>query len=151
MKIVFEVQGAPVGWQRAGVNRWSGLHYTQDKTRDAEIKTALAYKTAARGYRFPEGAAVAVTIHAYYPIPQRTSKAKREEMIMGNVLPTVKPDVDNVSKLVLDALNGVAYEDDKQVVGGVYKIYSETPQIVVMIFDNVDLTFRRFPYEGRYE
>ena len=136
MKIVFEVQGAPVGWQRAGVNRWSGLHYTQDKTRDAEIKTALAYKIAARGYRFPEGAAVAVTIHAYYPIPQRTSKAKREEMIMGNLLPTVKPDVDNVSKLILDALNGVAYDDDKQVVGGTaWKWYSDNPHIVVTVQD----------------
>lgn len=28
---------------------------------------------------------------------------------------TVKPDVDNVAKLVMDALNGVAYMDDKQV------------------------------------
>ena len=136
MKIVFEVQGAPVGWQRAGVNRWSGLHYTQDKTRDAEMATALAYKTAARGYRFPDGAAVAITILVYYPIPQRTSKAKREEMIIGNLLPTVKPDVDNVSKLILDALNGVAYDDDKQVVGvTVWKWYSDTPHIVVAVQD----------------
>lgn len=136
MKIVFEVQGAPVGWQRAGVNRWSGRHYTQDKTRDAEMATALAYKIAAHGYRFPDGTAVAVTIHAYYPIPQRTSKAKREEMIMGNLLPTVKPDVDNVSKLVLDALNGVAYDDDKQVVGGTaWKWYSDNPHIVVTVQD----------------
>ena len=136
MKIVFEVQGAPVGWQRAGVNRWSGRHYTQDRTRDAEMAAALAYKTAARGYRFPDGAAVAITIHAYYPIPQRTSKAKREEMIMGNLLPTVKPDVDNVSKLILDALNGVACDDDKQVVGGTaWKWYSDNPHIVVTVQD----------------
>lgn len=30
---------------------------------------------------------------------------------------TYKPDVDNVAKLVMDALSGVAYRDDKQVVG----------------------------------
>ena len=30
--------------------------------------------------------------------------------------PLVKPDIDNVVKLVMDALNGVAYDDDKQVV-----------------------------------
>lgn len=28
---------------------------------------------------------------------------------------TYKPDVDNIGKVVLDALNGVAYLDDKQV------------------------------------
>nr|DAN73502.1 MAG TPA: Endodeoxyribonuclease RusA [Caudoviricetes sp.] len=31
-------------------------------------------------------------------------------------LDTAKPDIDNVTKAVLDALNGVAYDDDKQVV-----------------------------------
>ena len=29
---------------------------------------------------------------------------------------TFKPDVDNIAKAVLDALNGVAFEDDSQVV-----------------------------------
>lgn len=30
--------------------------------------------------------------------------------------PLKKPDVDNVAKIILDALNGIAYRDDKQVV-----------------------------------
>ena len=34
----------------------------------------------------------------------------------GKLLPTKKPDVDNVAKSVLDALNGVAWLDDSQVV-----------------------------------
>ena len=73
-------------------------------------------------------------------------------MIERRILPTIKVDWDNCGKLVGDALNGVAYADDKDIVAGVvYKIYSEAPKIVVMIFDKVDLTFRRFPYEGRYE
>ncbi len=29
--------------------------------------------------------------------------------------PTLKPDTDNIAKVVCDALNGVAYHDDKQI------------------------------------
>lgn len=38
-------------------------------------------------------------------------------MLAGQIRPTVKPDCDNVSKIILDALNGVAFKDDSQVVG----------------------------------
>ena len=45
---------------------------------------------------------------------------------MGNLNPTKKPDADNIGKVVLDALNGIAYEDDKQVIElRVSKQYSE--------------------------
>lgn len=33
----------------------------------------------------------------------------------GSVRPTKKPDVDNIVKIVLDALNGLAWHDDAQV------------------------------------
>ena len=39
----------------------------------------------------------------------------RELMLNNEISPTKKPDVDNILKIVLDALNGVAYDDDKQV------------------------------------
>lgn len=35
---------------------------------------------------------------------------------VGSALPVGKPDLDNVAKLVLDGLNGVAWLDDRQVV-----------------------------------
>lgn len=34
----------------------------------------------------------------------------------GVLLPTKKPDIDNLVKVVLDGLNGLAYKDDKQIV-----------------------------------
>ena len=46
-------------------------------------------------------------------------------IIGGDTLPQKKPDADNIAKVVLDALNGVAYEDDKQVVRvTISKVYS---------------------------
>ena len=37
-------------------------------------------------------------------------------MFKGEMLPTKKPDVDNIIKIILDSLNGLAYKDDVQIV-----------------------------------
>ena len=37
-------------------------------------------------------------------------------MFKGEMLPTKKPDVDNIIKIILDSLNGLAYKDDAQIV-----------------------------------
>ena len=135
MTISFTVKGPPVGWQRAGVNRWTGRHYTQEKTRNAEEEIALAYKIAAKGRRFPPGTPIAVCVYAYFPIPKRASKATREGMISREILPTVKPDWDNIGKLI-DGLNGVAFDDDKDIVcGSVVKMYAEDPRTVFVLKD----------------
>ena len=73
-----------------------------------------------------------ICITAYMGIPKSTSKGKAQDMRIGKTKPTKKPDVDNIAKIILDALNGIAYEDDKQVVELlVQKKYSEQPHVVV--------------------
>lgn len=58
---------------------------------------------------FPYGGAVAVEIAYRRPLPESRPKAVESEP------DTYKPDLDNVAKAVLDALNGVAFKDDRQV------------------------------------
>ena len=48
--------------------------------------------------------------------------------------PTLKPDYDNIAKIIADSLNGIAYRDDAQIVDGyVRKFYSDKPRVVVTI------------------
>lgn len=55
-------------------------------------------------------------------------------MLDYEILPTVKPDTDNIAKSILDSLNGIAYLDDKQVVNlQVEKYYAETSSVSVRI------------------
>lgn len=54
-------------------------------------------------------------ILAIYEIPQSTSKKNRQKMQSGELLPCKKPDVDNIAKVICDALNKVAYKDDTQI------------------------------------
>ena len=70
----------------------------------------------------------------YVEIPQSKSKKQKEKMLAGEIKPAVKPDVDNVAKSILDALNGIIYLDDKQIIKlDIKKIYAETSWTEVKI------------------
>lgn len=134
MKISFTVDGNPFGWQRAGQNRYTKATYTQEKTRKHEQLVAWAYKAVAGGFTFPDETYIELRVIAFMKIPKGTSKVKREKMLSGEIRPTVKPDWDNLGKLVSDALNGIAYRDDKYVVDAVVrKFYSDIPRTQVII------------------
>ncbi len=61
------------------------------------------------------------------------SRKAREAMLSGETPPTKKPDFDNIAK-VCDALNGVVWRDDAQVVDfAIRKRYAETPGLDVLI------------------
>jgi len=75
-----------------------------------------------------------ITLDVLFNIPKSFSKKKRELAQSGIIKPTVKPDWDNISKNICDALNGVAYPDDKAIVTGtVNKIYSTYECVKVCI------------------
>ena len=92
----------------------SGHVFTPVKTVNYESLVALSYQNA-DGVNF-EDAPVSVYILATFPIPKSTSKKKLSDIIREKVFPTKKPDCDNIAKAVCDALNGVAWRDDSQVV-----------------------------------
>jgi Holliday junction resolvase RusA-like endonuclease len=87
--------------------------FTPDKTRQAESAVAMAWWAPPIPIEIP----VEVRLTAHYGRPAShflkdggLSAAGRRALV-----PMKRPDLDNVVKLVLDALNGVAYADDSQV------------------------------------
>ena len=114
----FTAQVAPCGKDRPRVSMASGYPraYTSAKTRRFEtIFSDVAHGAMMRAGHLPTYDAVRLRIVAYFPVPQSYSKKKRGECITGAIKPTGKPDIDNVIKTALDAMNGVVYADDKQV------------------------------------
>lgn len=123
----FIVDGKPQGKQRPRFSRISKTVYTPTKTAKYEKQIAKAY-TDLGGKCIPDSCYVSVTVHAFFPVPKSYSKKKREDCLKRGLRPDKKPDMDNILKVVLDALNEVAYEDDKQVVeliGRKYYTYGE--------------------------
>ena len=135
MQTVVYIPGAPVGKGRPRVAVQGGhAHaYTPQRTKDYEWlvqKCFAAQKCAV----MPRGEALSVTVEAVCPVPESATKKQRAEMLEGRTLPTKKPDADNVLKIILDALNGVAYEDDRQIVAlAIRKTYGEKPVVRVEI------------------
>lgn len=68
----------------------------------------------------------------YMSIPKSFSKKKRVEIDKGKIRPLKKIDLDNGIKIIFDALNKIAYDDDKQIVEVITKkYYSEIPRVEV--------------------
>ena len=77
---------------------------------------------------------ISMTIRADYEIPKSFSKKKQIEALSGKLRPRTKPDLDNIAKIVCDALNKVAYYDDNQVIDlHVTKFYSNQPKLVIRL------------------
>lgn len=114
----FIVHGKPQSKLRARVvtNKYSGkVHsYTPEKTMAYENLIRWSYKEA--GGQYMGEKLIEAEIKAFYPIPKSTTKKQRLAIEQGEIRPQTKPDCDNIIKVVLDSLNGVAYYDDKQVV-----------------------------------
>ena len=69
------------------------------------------------------------------PIPQSKSKRVREAMIAGEISHTSKPDGSNLIKFLEDALNGVIWVDDAQIISQTWhKRYSENPKTTIRIW-----------------
>ena len=131
MGITFEVPGEPRGKGRPRFTR-DGHPYTDSETRAYEQKIVAYYRQQLGAFRWPDSAFISVEVTAHYPVPKGATKAALAGMQAGRILPSRKPDIDNVLKVILDALNGVAYKDDSRVVSiSGRKIYSTTPKIVI--------------------
>lgn len=145
MEIVFTVPGEPRGKGRPRFSR-AGHTYTDSETVAYERKIAACYRKAHGAFRWPVEALLEVDIVAYLPIPQRATKAQRAGMEAGTVLPSRKPDVDNIAKAVLDALNGVAYKDDARVHRAVVtKYYGADPRLEIRMKEAGDDGVDRSP------
>lgn len=134
--MIFTVKGAPQGKARARTvrNKYTGkVHsFTPEKTASYEELIRWSYKSA--GGKCYADKMLEINVIAYFPIPQSYSKKKHSEANCGDIRPTKKPDCDNIIKIVLDALNGVAYHDDKQVVCvSCNKYYAEAGCVVIEI------------------
>lgn len=111
----FIVEGDPQGKARPRFSQKSGTVYTPTKTVRYERLIRKAFLDAG-GNAVPSDCYVGITVDAYFQIPKSYTKGKRLACEHNINRPDKKPDIDNILKIVLDGLNGVAYADDKQVI-----------------------------------
>lgn len=130
--ITFTIPGPAVGKGRPRATR-QGRLYTPEKTVRYESLVALAAQEAMQD-KWPTEYPIRITINIYCDIPQSWSQKKKNAALDGTIRPTGKPDWDNVGKAISDALNGIVYKDDKQIVWAlVTKQYALAPCVEVQV------------------
>ena len=133
--VTFRVDTNPVGKQRARYAKRGNFvqTYTPDKTRNYE---ALIKEAAIQAMGSNEILETPVNLYLYIraPIPKSLSKKRLEACLNGLEKPIKKPDASNVLKSVEDAMNGVVYKDDSQIVNiHVTKVYSSVPGVDICV------------------
>lgn len=131
--VKFTVPGKPVGKQRPRFSRTcTGVRtYTPRKTQEYEDLVRISYRAVSKEKL---KGAISATIYGYFEPPKSISKKQRERMLNGDISYIKKIDSDNLAKSILDALNGVAYDDDSQVcLLIVQKLYGEKARVEVVL------------------
>lgn len=133
--ITIVVEGTAVPKQRPRIS--GKVAYTPKKTRDYEERVRSAFRSSYYGNIpvFPQGVPVRACIEVIQAIPKSWSNSKHLKAERGEIVPTAKNgDLDNIAKSILDALNGLVYEDDCQVTTlMITKRYGADPYAAVRI------------------
>ena len=134
-QLIFSVEGDPVGKQRPRFSK--GHTYTPKKSVDYEKQIADKAQSA-MGTTEPLETPVAVYIYINHTIPASYSK-KRKEACLDRLERPKKPDLDNTAKSFLDAMNGIVYKDDVQVVSlHVTKRYDTIASVHVCVREELE-------------
>lgn len=136
MRVNFTIPGKPQGKARARTyHTSSGVRtVTPEKTVLYENLIKGSYLIKYKKRMFDQDQPLIVMIEAVFEPPRSASKKKQQEMIEKKLFPTKKPDSDNIAKVVLDAMNGTVYPDDKQVIGLiVQKVYGKVACVNVIV------------------
>jgi len=133
--VSFIVPGEAIGKGRPRVSTIGGhaRMFTPKKTANYETLIAMAAQQAMQG-RELIGGPVMMELAIRVAVAASWSKKKTAEALAGDVMPTKKPDADNVLKAICDGINGIVFKDDVQVVNvSLSKRFSDTPGVSVRV------------------
>jgi Holliday junction resolvase RusA-like endonuclease len=114
--------------------RKTGHAYTPKETVNYEAALRMAGQEQMAG-RPPLEVPLRVVLDVAMDVPASWSKKRRERALQGLELPTKKPDVDNILKM-LDGLSGIVWRDDAQIVSAtINKRYWSAPGLSISVYD----------------
>lgn len=133
-KINLTINGRPQGKARPRFAR--GRTYTPQQTLDYEALILWTYRNKYNVDTMGTDAPVKMNIKAYFKVPKSETRPMKE-FLKDKHYPH-KPDVDNIAKIVMDALNKIAYLDDNQVVSlNVEKWYTDEEERVEIEIEEI--------------
>lgn len=133
-QLFFTFDIEPTPQLRPRVSSRGGYVRVYDPPKVHQFKNLLHDLASAQYKRPPLMGALEVDLIFYRPVQRSLSKTERSRRLSNQSKPVIKPDVDNYVKATLDALTGVLWHDDSQIVKLVSeKRYSETGKIIINV------------------
>jgi len=132
--ITIVLAGTPLGKERVRFTQEGHRPFTPQRTVNYEGRLAHAAQIVMEQNKRPllEGP-LRVGLEIRMRIPNSKPQRWRVQALDGTILPTKKPDADNVAKL-LDALNLIVWADDAQIIElHVRKRYHASPALIVTV------------------
>lgn len=113
----FSIDGPPHGKGRPRFRRFGNFvqTYTDAKTKSYETLVKEA-AIKAMGSSPPLEGPVKLDLIIRLPVPKSYPKSRTKDCLNRSEWPTKKVDIDNICKSVMDAMNGITYVDDSQIV-----------------------------------
>lgn len=108
----FTIPVEPKAKKRPKVYRWS----TVNPSKSDEKLVVRAFSQLDGKPPKPLNGQIRVQVKFFKSPPKNTPKWQLPLMEQGTIRPAKSPDLDNYVKLILDALNGVMWEDDRYIV-----------------------------------
>lgn len=134
--IEFTVYGEPVAQGRPRFTARGGFSKAYDPEPSREYKQYVKLMASQNRPHTPIEGPVSLTLIIYRPLLKSMSKKKKAAAVAGTLRPIKKPDVDNVAKGIMDAMTGIIWQDDKQVVDlHVTKFYSDQPRVDIKVIE----------------
>lgn len=132
--ILIQVPGEPIAQSRPRFRVHKNFVKVYDAKPIQEYKKEVA-AVAKSCYGLPPiQGAVRLQLDVFRGMPKSFSKRQKQLAVNKEFLPITKPDTDNYVKGVKDALTGICYVDDAQVVDEhVRKFYSDAPRVEITI------------------
>ena len=133
-QLFFNFEIEPVPQLRPRTSTLGGYVRVYDPPKVANFKRILRSLAVNQYTRPPLIGPLSVSLTFYRPVQKSISKTERERRLSNRSKPVVKPDTDNYIKSTLDALNGILWHDDSQIVKiTAEKRYSDHPKITVSV------------------
>lgn len=129
------IPGDAVPQGRPRVVRIGGRTIAYDPPKSKAYKARVRQYAARNAPKEPLEGAVTLGVQIFRSVPKSWSKKKHEAAYAGLIWPTTKPDVSNIVKGIEDALNGIWYKDDSQIVHEYsMKQYAREPGVIVKMW-----------------
>lgn len=131
------VPGKAKGQQRPRFSRKTGRAYEPKESAEAKqtLRALVVQEVQRSGWIIAhQDMPVELIVRSYREIPSSKTSWFKKAAAAELIAPLTKPDCDNVTKMLMDAMNGIVYHDDKQIFKMSYEaFYSETPRVEIEV------------------